>query len=332
MKNYLLICIVAAAMGASPVRGMETESQPADVSSTAGALSTVGAVTQPGSAPSQPDSASQAGSAAPANADSAKSCEHVLFSRKLKYGESERNVLDVAAPDALDGSPRAVLLFVAGDNFAGDGTQADTTAALQEQAMCFAARNGMVAVSMSYRLAPAALWPAGARDVASAASWIHQNIDLFGGDPQEVVVIGYAVGAFHVASFMAHKEFQETDSDVAGVVLVSGIYRTGTDAADGERSYLGVDVSKYNDRSAVPGIIEVEVPIVLAWSTADPPRLVAQGEKLKEVLCNAGHCPRTALLAKRDSPASVFDLDGSGDSLAERTKQLLRQIEARGLP
>jgi acetyl esterase/lipase len=221
---------------------------------------------------------------------------------------------------------------VAGDNFAGDGTQADTTAALQEQAMCFAARNGMVAVSMSYRLAPAAPWPAGARDVASAASWIHQNIDLFGGDPQEIVVIGYAVGAFHVASFMAHKEFQETDSDVAGVVLVSGMYRSGTDAADGERSYLGADVSKYNDRSAVPGIIEVEVPIVLAWSTADPPRLVAQGEKLKEVLCSAGHCPRTALLAKRDSPASVFDLDGSGDSLAERTKQLLRQIEARGLP
>jgi acetyl esterase/lipase len=333
MKNYLLICVVAATMGASSVRAMETESQPADVSPTAGAPSTVGAVTQPGSASSQPGGANPADAApADANADAAKSCEHVLFSRKLKYGESERNVLDVAAPDALDGSPRAVLLFVAGDNFAGDGAQADTTAALQEQAMCFAARNGMVAVSMSYRLAPAAPWPAGARDVASATSWIHQNIDLFGGDPQEVVVIGYAVGAFHVASFMAHKEFQETDSDVAGVVLVSGIYRPGTDAADGERSYLGADVSKYNDRSAVPGIIEVEVPIVLAWSTADPPRLVAQGEKLKEVLCNAGHCPRTALLAKRDSPASVFDLDDSGDSLARRTKQLLRQIEARGLP
>jgi acetyl esterase/lipase len=316
MKHYLIICLVAATMAAFPIRGTETESQPAG-----GAPSTVGVETQPAGTPPLD-----------ANADSAKSCEHVLFSRKLKYGEGERNVLDVAAPDGSNNSPRSVLLFVAGDSFAGDGTQADTTAPLQEQAMCFAARNGMVAVSVTYRLAPAALWPAGARDVASALSWVHQNIDLFGGDAQEVVVIGYATGAFHVASFLAHKELQEADSDIAGAVLVSGIYRSDTDAADGERAYLGPDASKYDDRSAVPGIIEVEVPIVLAWSVADPPRLVAQGETLKELLCKAGHCPRTALLAKRDSPASLFDLDGSGNSLAVRTKQLLRQIAARGLP
>jgi acetyl esterase/lipase len=276
----------------------------------------------------------ETGSTSPAdpNADSATSCEHVLFSRKLKYGESDRNVLDVASADATDGTPRPVLLFVAGDSFAADSAQADATARLLEQAMCFAARNGMVAASMSYRLAPAAPWPAGARDVASAISWVHQNIDLFRGDAREIVVIGYATGAFHVASFLAHKELQETDSDIAGAVLVSGIYRSGSDAADGERSYLGTDARKYNDRSAFPGILEVEVPIVLAWSSADPPRLVAQGETLKDQLCNAGHCPRTALLTKPDSPASVFDLDGSGGSLAERTKQLLRQIETRGLP
>jgi acetyl esterase/lipase len=325
MKHHLIICIVAAAMAASPVYGGETETQPA-------ALSTTGADTQAGTSPATGATSPDASSPVEAKADDATSCEHVAFSRQLKYGGNDRNVLDVAAPDASDNSPRAVLLFVAGASFAGDGAQVDSTASLLEKAMCFAARNGMVAVSMSYRLAPAAAWPAGARDVASAISWIHQNIDLFGGDAQEVVVIGYATGAFHVASFLAHKEFQEPDSDIAGAVLVSGIYRSGNDAADGERSYLGADPSKYNERSAVPGIIEVEVPIVLAWSEADSPRLVAQGETLKELLCKAGHCPRTALLAKRDSPASIFDLDGSGGSLAERTKQLLSQIAARGLP
>jgi len=34
----------------------------------------------------------------------------------------------------------------------------------------------------------------------------------------------------------------------------------------------------------------------------------------------------------RDTPASVFDLNGAGKSLAERTKQLIDQIGARGLP
>jgi acetyl esterase/lipase len=273
----------------------------------------------------------EADAPSPPATDNAKACEHVAFTRSIKYGESDRNMLDVAAADATDGTPRPVLLFVAGESFA-DGTQADPAAPLLEQAMCFAARNGMVAVSVTYRLAPAAAWPAGAKDVAAATSWVHQNIDLFGGSAQEIVMIGYAAGAFHVASFLAHKEFQDTDSDVAGVVLVSGIYHAGTDTADGERSYLGTDASKYNDRSAFPGIVKVDVPIVLAWSSADPPRLVAQGEKLKDSLCKAGHCPRTALLTNRGSPASVFDLDGSGGDLADRTRQLVSQIETRGLP
>jgi hypothetical protein len=37
-------------------------------------------------------------------------------------------------------------------------------------------------------------------------------------------------------------------------------------------------------------------------------------------------------LTHRDSPSSVFGLDGAGDSLAERLKQLLDQIEMRGMP
>ena len=314
MKKSLIICVLAVMMAASSARMPTPDWKPLPQRAVRAGLT------------AELDSAPSA-----AAAENAKTCEHVAFTRSVKYGDSERNVLDVASADPMDGGPRPVLLFVAGDSFTDDGQQADAAALLQ-QAMCFAAQNGMVGVSMTYRLAPAALWPAGAEDVSAAISWIHQNIDLLGGDAHEVVVIGYAAGAFHVASFLAHKELQATDSNVAGVVLVSGIYHAGTDADDGERLYLGTDASKYNERSAFPGILEVEVPIVLAWPSADSPRLVAQGEKLKDSLCKAGHCPRSALLDNRGSPASVFDLDGSGGDLADRTRQLLSQIETRGLP
>jgi hypothetical protein len=46
----------------------------------------------------------------------------------------------------------------------------------------------------------------------------------------------------------------------------------------------------------------------------------------------ASHCPRTALLTSRDSPASVFGLDGAGGSLAERMRELIEQTEMSGLP
>ena len=268
-----------------------------------------------------------------ATSDESRSCAHVSFSRKLRYGESDLNVVDVATGDVRETSPRPVLLFVAGDDFAGGNGAPDVTGPLQDQAMCFAARNGMVGVRVAYRPAPANPWPAGAKDVAAAISWVHQNIDLFGGSPDEIVAVGYSAGASHVASFLAHPELQERDSGVAGVVLVSGIYRSSADADATEKSYFGADAGKYDERSVFPGILNIETPILLAWSALDSPRLVAQGEKLKGLLCNsATHCPRTTVLRSRDSLSSVFGLDGSGGSLAGATLQLVREIEARGLP
>jgi acetyl esterase/lipase len=265
--------------------------------------------------------------------DQSKSCVDVSFSRNLKYGESDLNVLDVATGDPKDASPRPVLLFVAGESFAGESGAPDAANSMQDQAMCFAARHGMVGVKVNYRLAPANPWPSGAKDVAAAASWVHENIDLFGGSRDEVVAIGYSVGAFHVASLLAHPELQTRDADVAAAVLVSGIYHASADASAAEKSYFGADASKYDERSVFPGILNIETPILLAWAAVDPPRLVTQGETLKARLCNsATHCPHTKLLKSRDSLASVFGLDGSHGGLAEPMLELVREIEARGLP
>jgi len=271
--------------------------------------------------------------AAPAP-DAAKPCEQVSFTRNLRYGDSDLNVLDVATggSDTRQMSPRPVLLFVAGESFSGDDA-APATDPLQDAAMCFAARNGMVGVRINYRLAPANPWPSGARDVAAATSWVHQNIDLFGGSRDEIVAVGYSVGAFHVASLLAHPEFQDRDATVAAAVLVSGIYHESADASPAEKSYFGNDASQYDARSAFPGILNIETPLLLAWSAADPPRLVAAGEKLKAMLCNsATHCPHTAVLQDRASIASVFDLDPPGGGLAQPTLELVREIEERGLP
>jgi acetyl esterase/lipase len=266
-------------------------------------------------------------------ADASESCAGVTFSRSLKYRENDQNVLDVATADFKEASSRPVLLFVAGENFAGENGIPDFTGPLQEEAMCFAVRNGMVGVRMAYTLAPANPWPGGAKDVAAAISWIRDNIDLFRGNPQEIVVIGYSAGASHVASYLAHPEFQVDGPGVAGVVLVSGIYRAGPDASAAEKAYFGDDASQYEHRSAFPGILHVETPILLAWSAVDSPRLVDQGEKLQEFLCSApAHCPHITVLKERQNLSSVFGLDGIGGGLVEPTLALIREIEARGLP
>jgi acetyl esterase/lipase len=323
MVKYLLLCFLLPAIAGSPVRGPASE--PADAH-----LLKVGLIDDP--PPPSPNDAN-AETKPDDKPDQSNSCAHVSFTRGLKYGESDLNVLDVANRDSAPATPRPVLLFVAGESFSGDTNASDVAGPLQDEAMCFAARNGMVGVKVSYRRGPANSWPSGTRDVAAAISWVHQNIDLFGGSRDEVVTVGYSAGAFHVANFLAHPEFQASDSGVAGAVLVSGIYRSSADASATEKSYFGSDPSKYEERSAFPGILNIETPILLAWSAVDSPRLVAQGENLKQLLCNsATHCPHTTVLRNRESLPSVLETDGGGKGLAEPIRELIREIEARGLP
>ena len=330
MAKYLLFCFLLTA-GATGASARNPEPEPPDF---AAHILKVGLVDD-GSSPSPNDARNdvKAEHKPDDKPDQSKSCARVSFSRGLKYGESDLNVLDVAIGDVNATSPRPVLLFVAGENFSGDTNAPDVAGPLQDEAMCFAARNGMVGVRVVYRRAPANPWPSGTKDVAAAISWVYQNIDLFGGSRDEIVTVGYSAGAFHVASFLAHPEFQEHDSSVAGAVLVSGIYRSSADASATEKSYFGSDASKYEERSAFPGILNIETPILLAWSAVDPPRLVAQGEKLKELLCkSATHCPHITVLRNRESLPSLLDTDADGESLAEPIRELVREIEARGLP
>jgi hypothetical protein len=80
----------------------------------------------------------------------ARLCEQVTFSRGLRYGDSEANVLDVATSEATKAdTPRPVLLFVAGDTFTGDRGAPELSRDIQDEAMCFAARNGMIGVRVN---------------------------------------------------------------------------------------------------------------------------------------------------------------------------------------
>jgi hypothetical protein len=311
MKRSLMLGLVLAILSAVSFATHGAESQLAG-------LVFAGLVLD-GSDVSQADSA----------AAKAKLCEGAYFSRNFRYGADELNVLDVASTGhSGESNPRPVLLFVAGDSFTGNASGSPTAQPEVDQAMCFATHNKLVGVHMSYRLAPASPWPAGANDVAAAISWIHENIDLFGGDPRQIIAIGYSVGAFHIASLLAHKELQHSDSSIAGVAIVSGIIGAGTNDSPDEKSYLGEDTSKYAERSIIPGILYVDSPMLLAWSVLDSPSIVAESEQLKGLLCKArGACPRTILLRNRASLASL-----GTDELGEPLLGLVREIEARGLP
>ena len=83
----------------------------------------------------------------------------VTVHRDVTYGPDPRHRLDVFVPSA--GVARApVLVFVHGGGFV-QGDKGAPDAPFYNNVGLWAARSGCIGVTMTYRLAPAAPWPAG---------------------------------------------------------------------------------------------------------------------------------------------------------------------------
>jgi acetyl esterase/lipase len=107
---------------------------------------------------------------------------------------SELQSLDAYVPAAAGGAP--VMVYVHGGGWRrGDKSQ------VGEKAGFFTSR-GWLFVSVNYRLLPAGRHPANAQDVARGLAWVHEHATEFGGDPDQVFLMGHSAGA-HLAALVA---------------------------------------------------------------------------------------------------------------------------------
>lgn len=222
----------------------------------------------------------------------------VRIERDVKYGPAERNRLDVFTTQPAGSEARPVFIFLHGGGFvAGDKNLPDSP--FHDNVGVWAARNGLVGVNMTHRLAPQATWPAGAEDVAAAVRWVRDNIAAYGGDPTRIFLMGHSAGAVHVATYVAHARFHPAEGHgLAGLIISSGIYDFSTSTEAGTyTSYFGTDRARYAERSPRPALDKVDLPILLIDAELDPPRFLEQAEALAVALRKAGNAPQVLRLA-----------------------------------
>ncbi len=101
---------------------------------------------------------------------------------------AEKNVLDVYRPNKKSDKPYPVVVFIHGGNWNSGSKNIYWFIGRR------LAKQGVVAVIISYRLAPNVQVPAMAEDCAQAVSWTSQHIAEYGGDPNRIYVMGHSAG------------------------------------------------------------------------------------------------------------------------------------------
>ena len=250
----------------------------------------------------------------------------IKVTRDIKYGAAERNLLDVFVPEDAGGA-RPALIFVHGGGFVRGNKRTPGTP-FYDNIMLWAARNGMVGVNMTYRLAPQSVWPAGAEDVGAGMRWVTDNIASHGGDPGRIFLMGHSAGATHVASYVAFPQFHGPKGlSLAGAIMTSGFYDlTLAQLSDGGIAYFGSDPALRAERSALAGLLKSTTPLMLAAAELDPPQFIKQLDVIKEMLCKReGGCARTLLLPQHSHMSETYAIN-TGDT--RLTSQILGFMKA----
>lgn len=134
----------------------------------------------------------------------------------------------VYAPATADASSRrpVVVFFHGGGFIGGDLNLVDNTCRR------LAADNDAIVVSATYRLAPEHAYPAAHDDSFAAVRWVHEHIAQYGGDPDQIVVMGESAGAALAAA--AAIEARDAGIHLAAQVLVNPL--TDPEAATPSRT------------------------------------------------------------------------------------------------
>jgi acetyl esterase/lipase len=260
-----------------------------------------------------------------------------VITRDIAYGPDPRHRLDVHSAAGPGGAgpvtgAAPVLIFVHGGGFTSGDRRLPGTP-YYDHIGAWAARRGMVGVIMTYRLAPEHQWPAGARDVAAAVTWVTGHIGEYGGDPARVVVAGHSAGATHVACYLAGQAGPPAAGVAAGALL-SGLYQLSAGEPDEVRaSYFGEDASAYASRSPLAGLVASGVPVLFALAELEAPHFHRQaGEALRAFLRRDGTLPPFAFLQGHNHITEIAALGIDDEPLGVPLLRFVERVTGTPLP
>jgi acetyl esterase/lipase len=220
----------------------------------------------------------------------------VVEHRDIRYGDHERQIVDVFLPENVPSPP--VVVFVHGGAFVSG--HRNRSPQIYSNVLIYLARRGIAGVNLGYRLANDTKYPGATEDVGRAVAWTRASASRYGWNADKVFLMSHSAGGAHAGSYGYDPRFRSKGTDLAGLIFISGRVRADNSPENPNARkvelYYGADSPKYEDYSAVAHVDAGSLPTFVAWAEFENPLIDVYCAELVYRLANA----------KRKAPPSMW--------------------------
>ena len=172
------------------------------------------------------------------------------------------------------------------------------------------ARKGVVTVVVDYPKSPDAQYFEMATDVAKATKWVKENIQRYGGDPDQIFISGHSAGGHLAALVSTDNQFfaqQNLTSPLKGTILIDAagldMYGYLKEVDHGPQgSYLNIFSNKPQTWKAASPLYQLRPgikPMLIYQGGRTYPSIITSNQKFVAALKTAGYQPEYHILKKK---------------------------------
>jgi acetyl esterase/lipase len=240
----------------------------------------------------------------------------VSYLQGARYAD-DKDKLDIYLPEDRRNAP--VIVSYYGNQLMGGDKNEDAYIGRR-----FAAA-GIVTVVVNYRLSPAVSHPAHIQDAAASFAWVKRHIAEYGGNADQVFIIGYSAGAYLAALLSTDSRYLAAHNlsprDIRGTVPVSAFYwveRRGV-APDRDKSVWSEDRNVWIDASPAHHLQAAAPPMLILYAEHDEAWRREQNVEFATAMKAVGHNGvEIAMIANRDHSTIWMRVGEEGDETAQR--------------
>jgi acetyl esterase/lipase len=232
------------------------------------------------------------------------------------YFDKERHLLDVYSPKkaAPNAAGYPVVLFIHGGSWTSGNKNFYSFIGRR------LAKQGVVAVVINYRLAPAVHVPEQAADCARALAWTVANIRQYGGDPARVFVMGHSAGGGLAALLATDDELLARNGlpqnpvrgaimdDPAGLDMYTYLKESKYEGDAKYKVPFGNDPAVWKEMSPIYKIKPNLPPFIFYIGGETYPSISGSSGRFRDRLKATGQTPEYTIIAGRHHIPMVLQL------------------------